>query len=114
MANVYRGLGTQVAKMPELQPSLDAAALKVLALVTAQAGQHAKTGDYVRGLKIENVRGKKGVRDRLVVATDPNSISIELGHLTRPLGEGVAGPRRWVPGLRIMGTALTRLPKADR
>lgn len=96
MATVHRGAGTRVAKLPGIQPLLDAAAVKIKSAAAANvsASSGASTGAYASSLEIRKVRGKKGVMDRLVVANDPGAVHIEYGHLEG--GEG--GHPTWVPG----------------
>lgn len=98
MAEVYKGAGTKIAKLPGLQPVLQSAAEEIRGKAVALAAGHTDTGAYVSSLKVKTVPGRSGVRDRLVIADDPASTPIEFGHLTRS--------GRWVEGQYILTRAL--------
>ena len=95
MAQVFKGAGTKIAKLPGIQPELDAAAAKIKARAAAAIASSAQnpTGSYAASLKVIPARGRNGVRDRLVVADDPAAVHIEYGHLARGANGGT-----WVPG----------------
>ena len=99
MAQVYNGAGTKVAKLPGVQPALDAAAAKVLANAKTLAAGHVDTGAYVESLGVEKTPGKKGVTDRLVYSDDPAAAHIEYGYISR------GKPPRYVPGQFILTKA---------
>lgn len=80
MAQVYKGAGTAVAKLPGIQPELDKAASGILARAKARAAAHVDEGNYLASLQVRSVPGRKGVRDRLVESTHPASVAIEYGH----------------------------------
>jgi len=101
---VNRRTGVEVAKIVGLSREMDVVADKVLDAAQMLAARHRQTGSYMESMKIEKVKGKRGVVDRLIVATDPQSISIEYGHVAE-VGEDFIGPPRWVPGQHIMGGA---------
>lgn len=96
MAQVYKGAGTKVAKLPGIQPLLDKAAarIKAAAVSNISSTSAGSTGAYASSLEVRKVRGKKGVMDRLVVANDSGAIHIEYGHLEG----GQGGSPTWVPG----------------
>lgn len=96
MAQVFKGAGTKVAKLPGIQPLLDkqAARIKAAAASNISSSSARSTGAYASSLEVRKVRGKKGVMDRLVVANDPGAIHIEYGHLEG----GEDGAPTWVPG----------------
>lgn len=98
MAQVYKGAGTKIAKLPGVQPVLQAAAEELKAKAAALAAEHVETGAYASSLEVRTVPGKKGVKDRLVIADDPASAIIEFGHLTK---KGT-----WVEGQYILSRAL--------
>lgn len=100
MAQVFKGAGTKVAKLPGIQPLLDAAASAILARAAANAAAHMDTGSYASSLRVHTVPGKKGVMDRLVVAEDPAAVHIEYGHLS-----GGKTPQ-WVPGQFILTKSI--------
>lgn len=93
MATVYPNTNKRIAKMAGLQPVIQTAAEGVRSRAAARAARHVDTGSYVSSLTIV----KRGI-DREVVADDPASTIIELGHLT-PSG-------KWVPGQHILGGAV--------
>ena len=96
MAQVFKGAGTKVAKLPGIQPLLDKAATRIKAAAASNISSSSagSTGAYASNLEVRKVRGKKGVMDRLVVANDPGALSIEYGHLQGDPG----GSPTWVPG----------------
>lgn len=98
MATVYKGVGTKIARLPGVQPVLQTAADEIRAKAVALAGGHTDTGAYVSSLTVKTVPGKKGVRDRLIIADDPASTPIEFGHLTKS--------GTWVEGQYILTRAL--------
>lgn len=96
MATVFKSAGTRVAKLPGIQPLLDSVALGIKGRAAANisgSSEHA-SGAYASSLEVRSVPGRKGVRDRLVVANDEAAVHIEYGHLAG--GEG--GSPTWVPG----------------
>lgn len=87
---------------------MDDAASALLRAVRIRAAAHVKTGNYIRNTGIETVPSirpsKVGyVQDRLVVADDPASMSIEYGHFVR---YKTARRVSWVPGQHIMTGAV--------
>ncbi|WP_382307284.1 DUF5403 family protein [Herbiconiux sp. UC225_62] len=113
MAQVYKPAGIIAARIAGESAAMDLAALVVLGRVKMVAARHRLTGNYMRSLEIKKVRGRNGVKDRLVSATDPAAISIEYGHYpVRIRRKKHAGSRRvstgtirWVPGQYIMTKA---------
>jgi hypothetical protein len=113
MATVSKTAGIIAARIAGESSAMDLAAMVVLGRVKMVASQHRLTGAYLRGLQIKKVRGRNGVTDRLVSATDPAAIAIEFGHYTvRVRRKKHTGSRRvstgtvrWVPGLYIMTKA---------
>ena len=97
MADVYKWVGVGVARMAGDHEIMDETAHRLMAAVRFRAEQHRLTGDYISKLSVKNVPGKKGVRDRIVVANDKAAWSIEWGHW--------AGST-WVPGQHILGGAI--------
>lgn len=95
MAAVFGGVGAKIARLPGIQPLLDmaAAGIKARAVANIMSSSKEPTGHYASSLEVRSVPGKKGVRDRLVVANDPGALAIEYGHLE--VGEDGAS---WVPG----------------
>lgn len=85
MAVVYASTNKRMSRLKGLRPVMDAAAAGILAKAKTRAAQHRLTGNYSANLKVK----RKGV-DRLVIADDPASTIIEMGHLTTQ-GKWVAG-----------------------
>lgn len=105
MAQVYKSAGLITAKMAgNNSTALDVVAAQVRAAALSLAAQHRETGNFANSITAPQVvRGRNGVKDRMVSATDPNALSIEYGHMTRR-GQ-LVGPLRFVPGLHIMARA---------
>lgn len=108
MAKVWKVAGITAAKLTGQSSSMDEAAGEVLEAAKSEARKHRDTGDYIKALVVENVRGRSGVRDRLVSATDPAAMSIEFGHATRR-SKSHEGPPSWVPGKFIMINAANEV-----
>lgn len=110
MAEVFKNVGNQVARMAGDSSEMDVAAHKLLALAKARAVKHRLTGAYMARLSVENVAGKKGVRDRLVVAGDKAAMSIEYGHAQRTNNQDPSkSDFRWVPGQYILTGAINEI-----
>lgn len=111
MATVYKGVGTTVARMAGNHPEMDRVAAVLLGLAKANAIPHIYTSTYIRKLHVINAPGKKGVRDRLVVAGDKAAISIEYGHTAVVKNPGRNGfDFKWVPGQFILTKAIAQIP----
>lgn len=101
MAEVFKHVGVEVARMCGNDPIMDEVAHRILAAAIRRATAHRLTGEYLSKLSVKNVPGKKGVRDRIVVANDPAAYSIEWGHtVTRKDGSSY-----WLEGQHILGGA---------
>lgn len=101
MAHVYDGTGIKLAKLPGVQAEVDKAAAAILSRAKARAATHVDTGDYLDSLQVRNVKGRKGVRDRLVESTHPASVAIEFGHRNHTKNGEV-----FVPGQYILMGAI--------
>lgn len=109
MASVYikESVRVTAAVIAGKRGEMDGAAHRVKQAVLAEAAKHRLTGAYSTGIRIEKVPGVSGtgrqVTDRVVVSTDPATLSIEYGHLQR-----FKNSRRvkWVPGQHIMQNAM--------
>lgn len=113
MALVYRNVSLMAARMAGNDPQMDQFAAQLLAKVTARAIRHRLTGEYISKLSVKNVPGKKGVRDRLVIAGDKAAISIEYGHSVRYNRNSTTRNSfnfKWVPGQFILSGALNEMP----
>ncbi len=106
MAEVYAWVGNGVARMAGNDPEMDRVARELMAIVKARAIAHRLTGDYMNHLAVKNVPGKKGVRDRIIEATDKAAYSIEWGHTVVRKD----GTSYWLPGQHILGGAIAALP----
>lgn len=106
MAEVFKGVGTMVARMVGNDSVMDETAALVMGIVKARAIRHRLTGEYMSKLSVKNVPGKKGVRDRMIFAGDKAAYSIEWGHtVTRRDGTSY-----WLPGQHILGGAIAETP----
>lgn len=107
MAVVFGFVNNHVARMVGNDVSMDMVAEQLLRTARTRAAAHVDTTAYIRGLRVRNVPGKKGVRDRLVEATDKASLSIEYGHAQRNNRAGRNQANfRWVPGQFILTGAI--------
>lgn len=110
MAVVFKNVPNMVARIAGDDIEMDVAAHKLLALAKARAMKHRLTGAYISQLKVENVAGKKGVRDRLVVAGDKAAMSIEYGHAVRTSNDDPSkADFKWVPGQYILTGAINEI-----
>lgn len=110
MAVVFRNVPNQVARMAGNSEEMDVAANKLLSLARARALKHRLTGAYLSQLKVQNVAGKKGVRDRLVIAGDKAAMSIEYGHTVRTNNDDPSkADLKWVPGQFILTGAINEI-----
>lgn len=107
MAVVYAHVPVTVARMAGNHSTMDQVAKKLYTLARARAESHRLTGAYIASLGVENVPGKKGVRDRLVYADDKAAMSIEYGHSQRIRNAGHNDANfKWVPGQFILTGAI--------
>lgn len=108
MGFVYPNAGIEAARIAGRDPEMDVQAAKGKIAVLAAAAPHTKTGNYARKVTVSNVAGKSGVRDRVIEATDRESLKIEYGHWwVTPMGIRV----KWIAGIRIMNKAFDALKK---
>ena len=112
MAEVYRWVPVGVARMAGESSTMDDVAQTLLKITKARAERHRLTGNYIEHLSVISTPGKKGVRDRMVLASDIAAESIEWGHAVRIKGErdGNTPDFRWVPGQHILGGAIAEIP----
>lgn len=110
MAEVFKNVGNQVARMAGDHQEMDVVAHKLHMIARKRALKHRLTGAYLSKLKVENVAGKKGVRDRLVVAGDKAAMSIEYGHAQRTNNDDPSkSDFKWVPGQFILTGAINEI-----
>lgn len=108
MGYVYPNAGIEAARIGGSDPEMDVVAARAKLAVLAAAAPHTKTGNYARKVTVKNVPGKSRVRDRLIEATDRESLKIEYGHWwVTPMGIRV----KWVKGIRIMNKAFDALKR---
>lgn len=108
MANtvdIFAGTGTEAAKLCGASPEMDEAAGKVLQTAITIAQSHRLTGAYINALGVDSIPGKRGVRDRAVIATDPLAHVIEAGYM-RQTAHGM----QHVPGQFILTRAAAETP----
>lgn len=111
MAEVYAWVPVGVAKMAGNNSEMDDVADRLKRISFALALNHRLTGAYLAQLHTKNVAGKKGVRDRLVVAGDKAAMSIEYGHAVRIKNAGRNEYNfKWVPGQYILTGAIRAIP----
>lgn len=114
MAEVYGWVPNHVARMAGNDGEMDRVAKKLYSLALGRAQAHRLTGDYISKLSVKNVPGKKGVRDRMVIAGDRAAMSIEYGHAVR-FNRGKNAEKnsynfKWVPGQYILTGAINAIP----
>jgi hypothetical protein len=105
MAQVYKGYngaGNQAARIAGQSAEMDVVAEALARRAREIAIAHSVTGNFFNSIDTAEIRGKRGVTDRIVYTDDPAAVSIEFGHQTR-LGKGIHGPRSYVEGLHIFG-----------
>lgn len=102
MAEVFKNIELEGAKVASQSPEMDALEAKVLAAVLTEAAAHRLTGNYIRNLGSETVVTRRGVHDRLITADDPEAQLIEFGGIVKATG-------RVIPGLHIMRGGLARV-----
>lgn len=114
MAEVYAWVPNHVARMAGNHREMDDVADRLRRIAWTLASGHRLTGEYMSKLSVKNVPGKKGVRDRMVIAGDKAAMSIEYGHAVR-FNRGKDAPRnsynfKWVPGQYILTGAINAIP----
>lgn len=95
MARVHKAAAVQIAKSDGVQRLLDVHAQELVRKARANAQPAAQTGKYSDAFSVEVVKGRRGVKDRLVVNEHPASSAIELGHFAEN-SDGTTG--EYVPG----------------
>lgn len=95
MAQVYKGIGTKIAREVGKHSVMDATAKKIQAKALANAARHRDTGEYSGNFKTKAIPGKKGVKDREVYNDHPAAVAIEYGHFVEN-PDGTLG--KFVPG----------------
>lgn len=110
VAEVYANAGIDAARVAGEDPEMDRVASLLARLIKVQARGHRASGqEFADSLMVRRVRGRRGVTDREVVATDPLAAAKEFGHVIRNEADGpVLG---YVKGMFTMARAIARLPK---
>lgn len=83
MAKIYNGVGTRVARMPELNPAIGMAAKSVASKARAMAAVDADTGDFAGSISAEPYRHHRDTNDWAVVMQDEGASFIEAGHISQ-------------------------------
>jgi len=114
MAEVYGWVPVGVARMAGNDSEMDDVAERLKRIAWTLAIPHIDTTNYISKLRVKNVPGKKGVRDRIVEAGDIAAMSIEYGHAVR-INKGDDAPAnsynfKWVPGQYILTGAINAIP----
>ena len=111
MADVFPNAGISAAQMAGESAEMDIVAEKLAALARAEAMKHNDSGTFAGSIRVRKVRGKRGVSDRLIEATDPLAAVKELGHAVQNEKDGpVLG---FVKGQHSMGNAIRRMPRVS-
>jgi hypothetical protein len=110
VAQVYRIAGIEAARIAGDSAEMDAVADRLVLLAKSAAAEHNDSGTFSRSIRKRNVRGKRGVRDRVVEATDPLAAIKEFGHVIRRDGDDIG----YVPGQHSMQKAWRRMPRTGK
>jgi hypothetical protein len=109
MADVYVTAAIEAAKIAGESSEMDLVAAELEARAKAEASKHNDDGTFASSIKVIRARGKRGVTDRLVIATDPLAVPKELGHVVKnEAGGPVLG---YVRGQHSMGKAVASMPE---
>lgn len=108
MSVVYASAAILAAQIAGESSEMDAVANKLAGLARSEASKVAGSV-FANSIVVQRARGKRGVTDRLVVATDPLAAAKELGHVIRNRADGPVLGR--VKGLHPMGKAVAALPE---
>ena len=110
VAEVYANAGIDAARIAGEDPEMDRVANKLAALIKAEARGHRASGrEFADSIVVRKVRGRRGVTDREVVATDPLAAAKEFGHVIRNTADGP--DLGYVRGMFTMARAIAKLPE---
>lgn len=110
VAEVYPNAAIDAARIAGEDPEMDLVANKLAALVKAEARGHRASGhDFAESIIVQRVRGRRGVTDRAVTATDPLAAAKEFGHVIRNEADGP--DLGYVRGMFTMARAIAKLPE---
>ncbi|WP_243063188.1 DUF5403 family protein [Humibacter sp. RRB41] len=108
MADVDVTAGITAAQIAGESAEMDVVAEELAARAKAEAQKHRDGGAFSSSIIVMKARGKRGVTDRLVAATDPLAVPKELGHVIKnEAGGPVLG---YVKGQHSMGKAVASMP----
>lgn len=112
VAEVYPTAGIDAARIAGEDPEMDRVANLLKGLIATEARGHRASGHvFAESLVVRRVRGRRGVTDREVVATDPLAAPKEFGHVIRNEADGpVLG---YVRGMFTMARAIRKLPEVS-
>lgn len=111
MATVNVTAGIEAAKLAGESAEMDVVADELAARAKAEAAKHDDHGTFASSIRVIRARGKRGVTDRLVIATDPFAVPKELGHVVKNESGGpVLG---YVKGQHSMGKAVASMPEVS-
>lgn len=102
VVEIFRGTDTEMARIVGRSAEMTALCEPLVTAARALASRHIVTGNYLSSFGIDQIPGKKGVMDRAVFNSDPQSHIIEDGHLH--IGRNAAGlpTVTFVEGLHIL------------
>lgn len=110
VAEVYANVGIDAARIAGEDPEMDRVANLVASLVKAEARGHRASGhEFADSVIVTRVRGRRGVMDRAVIATDPLAAAKEFGHVIRNEADGP--DLGYVQGMFTMARAIAKLPE---
>lgn len=104
---VYSAGGIEAIRIAGRSSTMDLVANQIRSRAKAHAAKHRDSGAFGDSIVVENVRGRRGVRDRLVTAKDPLAAPKELGHLLVRDGRVIG----YVPGQHSMQKAIRDTPE---
>lgn len=109
VAEVYASAGIDAARIAGEDAEMDRVAGKLAVLVKAEARGHRSSGHiFAESILVRRIRGRRGVTDREVVATDPLAAAKEFGHVIRNEADGPE--LGYVRGMFTMARAIAKLP----
>jgi hypothetical protein len=112
VAEVYADVGIDAARIGGEDPEMDRVANKLAALVKAEARGHRASGRvFAASVIVQRVRGRRGVTERAVVATDPLAAAKEFGHVIRNQADGPE--LGYVRGMFTMARAIAKLTEVS-
>ena len=106
MSQVYKAASLQAAQIAGQDAEMDRVVESVANTARALAVSHNVTGEYLDGIGTAEIKGKRGVIDRIAYVDHSAGVSIEFGHIQGlHKGSTFVGPLEYVEGLHIFGRA---------